>query len=402
MVELWTIITFQAGYNTTIVLIGAILLGIVAGTIGSFVLLRKRALISDAASHATLPGIACGFLLAYGLGIADGRSLPILLLGAGITGFCGIVLVQWITDNTRLPEDAAIGTVLSVFFGLGMVLLTMIQNLEGGNRAGLNSFLLGQIAALSRDEVELIAIAATIVLLGCVVLFKRFTLLCFDPEYVKTLGWSTRRLDLMMMILMLIVLCIGLKTVGLVLIIALLIIPPVAARFWTDRAQVMIGVAGLIGGLSSYLATSFSAMLPHLPTGAVIVLTTGGIFIISLLFAPTHGMLARMIRLLHYRLTLSMYHALLVLHRGSAVMNLFMYWYLRRLGYVDRTGTITTEGSQVAIDRAYEMALWQDYLNQHPEEAMDYPDWGIKRIEDVLPVDVINTLKQRLKNRHIH
>ena len=402
MVELWTIITFQAGYNTTIVLIGAILLGIVAGTIGSFVLLRKRALISDAASHATLPGIACGFLLAYGLEIADGRSLPILLLGAGISGFCGIVLVQWITDNTRLPEDAAIGTVLSVFFGLGMVLLTMIQNLEGGNRAGLNSFLLGQIAALSRDEVELIAIAATIVLLGCVVLFKRFTLLCFDPEYVKSLGWSTRRLDLMMMILMLIVLCIGLKTVGLVLIIALLIIPPVAARFWTDRAQVMIGIAGLIGGLSSYLATSFSAMLPHLPTGAVIVLTTGGIFILSLLFAPTHGMLARMLRLLHYRLTLSMYHALLVLHRDGSVINLFMYWYLRRLGYVDRTGTITTKGSQAAIDRAYEMALWQDYLNQHPEEAMAYPDWGIKRIEDVLPVDVINTLKQRLKNQHIH
>ena len=137
LAEVLSVLTFQAGYNTAIVLLGAALLGAGAGVIGVFVLLRRRALVSDAISHATLPGVALGFLAATMLGF-DGRSLPILLIGAGLSGAFGVVAVQWIRDHTRLPEDAAIGTVLSVFFGAGVVLLSYIQTLSVAGQAGLD------------------------------------------------------------------------------------------------------------------------------------------------------------------------------------------------------------------------------------------------------------------------
>lgn len=291
MHRLIDILTFQAGYNTNIVLTGSILLGLGAGLVGVFTLLRRRALISDAVSHATLPGIGLGFLCALALGLDEGRHLPTLLAGAAFSGLAGILCVHWIKDHTRLNEDAAIGTVLSVFYGGGIVVLSYIQTLSTGSRAGLDSFLLGQAAAMTIQEAGFIAIAACIVILTALAFFKTFFAVCFDDSFAQSSGMSVRAVDMLLMFLMLAIVCIGLKTVGLILIIALLIIPPVAARFWTEQLPRMAFLAAAFGALSCYTGTALSALNPDMPTGGMIVLSAASLFLFSLLFAPVRGIL---------------------------------------------------------------------------------------------------------------
>jgi len=294
------VLLLRGGYNTALVMIGAALLGAAGGVIGSFTLLRKRALISDAISHATLPGVVIGFLVALWL-TGSGRSLPILILGAAGSGALGVLAVQWIRDNTRLPEDTAIGTVLSVFFGLGIVLLSWLQGLEVGGRAGLQGFLLGSVATMLRDEAVTIAVAALLITAACLAAFKEFALVCFDPDYAASTGRDPARIDLAMMALLLALVAIGLKTVGLILIIAVVIVPPAAARFWTDRLGRMVAIAAGIGAVTAYVGAALSALTPDLPTGAVIVLVQGLAFAVSLLFAPRRGVLAAAVAAYHER-----------------------------------------------------------------------------------------------------
>src|SRR6056297_2190863 len=146
----------QAGWNATLVALGAALLGAAAGGAGAFIFLRKRALVSDAVAHATLPGVALAFIVMVALG-GDGRSLAGLLLGSAITAGIGLVTIQWIVARTRLTEDAAIGAVLGVFFGIGIVLLTVIQTMSSGRQAGLEDFLLGSTAGMLRQDALVIA-----------------------------------------------------------------------------------------------------------------------------------------------------------------------------------------------------------------------------------------------------
>ncbi len=283
-----------AGYNTAVVLMGVVSLGAGAGVVGVFPYLRNRALISEAIGHATLPGIALGFLVAFWLG-GTGRDLGALTLGAAVAGATGLLAVQWIRDNTRLPEDTAIASVLGVSFGLGVVLLTHIQTLEASGRAGLGSFLLGSAAALSSGEALLIGGASVAVATASVLLLKEFGAVAFDEDFAASLGWNVAMIDRIMLGLLLAVVAIGLKTAGLVLIVALVVIPPAAARFWTDRLGRMIAISGFFGGFAGGVGGILSAAFPNVPTGSVIVLAAGAIFAVSLLFAP-RGVVPRNVR----------------------------------------------------------------------------------------------------------
>jgi manganese/zinc/iron transport system permease protein len=282
-------LTFQAGYNTTLVTIGSALLGANAGAIGTFVVLRRRALVADAISHATLPGLVLAFLAMALLG-GDGRFLPGLMIGAVASATLGAFVMDWITKATRLEEDVAIGAVLSVFFGAGVVLLTVVQAMETGGQAGLSTFLLGATAGMRLSDAMLIAISALITGLAIMGLRRRFTLVCFDPTFAATTGFDIRRTDLMMSGLLLCVVVIGLQVAGLVLVVALAIIPPVAARFWTDRVNRMAVVAAMIGGLSGFVGAAVSAAGPALPTGPLIVLAAASMFVVSLLLGSARGL----------------------------------------------------------------------------------------------------------------
>ena len=275
------ILLLQGGYNTAIVMIGVSLLGVAAGAVGAFALLRKRSMMSDVLSHATLPGIGVAFLVAVALG-ANGRSLPVLLTGATIAAIVAALTVHWLSRAARLPEDAAMGAVLSVFFGLGAVLLSYIQTLRTGAEGGLSHFILGQTAAMSAQDAMMIGAVAVGVVVAIVLLGKEFRLVCFDPEFGAVQGWPIGFIDLLLMSLVVIVAVIGLQAVGMILIIALMIIPAAAARLWSERLWVMVAASAVFGGVSAWIGAALSAIIPRAPTGGLIVLVAGAVFVASL------------------------------------------------------------------------------------------------------------------------
>ncbi|MDB4546444.1 metal ABC transporter permease, partial [Akkermansiaceae bacterium] len=177
-------------YNTTVVVLGTALLGATAGLVGSFLLLRKQSLLGDALSHATLPGIAIAFAVMSALGFS-GRSLPGLLIGASVTGLMGVLLVIAIRRTTRLKDDAAMGIVLSVFFGLGIALLRMVQEIPGVSAAGLSSFIYGKPASMILSDLILISGTLVVTIIVCLLILKELTLLCFDDAFASAQGWPT-------------------------------------------------------------------------------------------------------------------------------------------------------------------------------------------------------------------
>lgn len=295
---IWQALTLQLGYNASLVALGAAALGLAAGAVGAFLFLHKRALVSDAASHSTLPGLVGAFLIVTLAG-GNGRSVLVLMAGSAVSAWLGLRWVRWLTTRTRLPEDAAIGVALSVLFGFGIVLMTVVQALPAGRQAGLESYLLGSTAGMLFSEAVIIALGGLAVLAG-VYLFRRpLTLTAFDPVFAATQGISQRKSDAMLMGLVLAITVVGLKIVGLILIVALLVVPPATARFWTDSVVQLAGLSAALGAVAAYVGAALSASAPNLPTGPIIVLVGVVLFIVSMLFAPRRGAVARAIRHRH-------------------------------------------------------------------------------------------------------
>ncbi len=286
--RLWRVISLR-DYNTRVVLLGTTILGITAGIVGTFMLLRKRALVGDVVGHSALPGIAIAFLVMEGLSPGSGKWLPGLLLGAFAFGLAGAVSVMLIDKYSRIKADAAMAMTLSVFYGLGAALFTIVQRVPGGNAAGLKTYLNGKTASLIADDVWLFVGVASVVLLLATLLLKEFTILCFDDQFAAAEGWPVFWLDTLLIGLVVTVTIIGMQSVGLILVVATLIIPPASARFWTDDIRRMTLGAGLVGGMSSFGGTILSALFPHLAAGAVIVLTGAFLFTLSLLFGAKRG-----------------------------------------------------------------------------------------------------------------
>lgn len=277
-------------YTLRTVALGAATLGAVSGALGTYAVLRRQSLLGDAISHAALPGIALAFLL-------TGSKIPlVLMIGAALAGWLATLLVMAVVNTTRVKYDSALGLVLSVFFGLGLVLLTFIQKQPNANQAGLDTFLFGQAAALVQRDVVTMAGLGGVALLAMGMFWKEFKLLSFDPEYGASLGFPIRWLDVGLTTLLVIAIVIGLQTVGVVLMSAMIIAPPAAARQWTDRLGFMVIVAMFFGALAGVSGALLSAGTTNLPTGPTIVLCMSVIVVGSLLFAPNRGIVWRWIR----------------------------------------------------------------------------------------------------------
>jgi manganese/zinc/iron transport system permease protein len=270
-------------YTLRTVGMGAAFLGIVNGVLGSFAVLRKQSLLGDAISHAALPGIALAFLL------TGSKATIVLLLGAAAAGWVGTLLVMNIVKNTRVKYDSALGLVLSVFFGFGLVLLTYIQRMPVASQAGLDTFLFGQAATLLARDVSTIAILGLAVLLIVLAIWKEFKLLCFDPDFALSLGFPVRRLDVLLITLLVTSIVIGLQTVGVVLMSAMVVAPAAAARQWTDRLGAMVAISAFFGALAGAGGALVSSLTARLPAGPTIVLCLTAIVLVSLLAAPNRG-----------------------------------------------------------------------------------------------------------------
>ncbi len=285
-----TTIALLTSANIRWVLMGSLLLGFASGMIGSFVLLKKQSLISDAMAHAALPGVCIGFML------FQEKSLPILLLGAAFTSLIATQAIQVIVNHSRIKSDAAIGIVISVFFGFGIVLLTYIQQNFTSNQAGLDTFIFGQAASLIRSDVQLISISSLILVLITTFCFKEFKISIFDPSFAKNMGINVRFFNGLLLALVVGIVVIGIQMVGVVLIASLLITPALAARYWTDNLSIMAWLAGIFGSISGVAGALSSTLVGNLPTGPMIVLSASLLFFISLLLGQRKGLIIKAVK----------------------------------------------------------------------------------------------------------
>ncbi len=392
---LWDALTLQLGYNATLVAIGATLLGISAGVTGTFLFLRKRALVSDAISHATLPGVCLAFMVLIAFG-GDGRNLIGLLAGSAISAWIGLLCMNWLTRRTRLAEDAAIGAVLSVFFGFGVVLLTVIQTMGVGRQAGLEGFLLGSTAGMLWADALIIAVGGAATLLMVMIIRRPMTMVAFDPEYAAARGLPVHRIDLAMMGLVMAVTVVGLKIVGLILIVALLIIPAVTARFWTERSDRVVLLAGLAGGLAGYLGAALSASAPNLPTGPIIVLVSFGFFALSLLLAPVRGVLAAVLKHLRFQRRVHIRQGLLALAQDQKIYEPLTLRLLKRAGLARADGVATEAGKARAAKALRDEKRWEVVRADQAHEATAALYDGLRDIETVLTRDQIAEIDRQI------
>lgn len=397
---IWEALTLQLGYNASLVALGATVLGVAAGICGTYLFLRKRALVSDAISHATLPGVALAFMAMVALG-GDGRWLPGLLLGAVLSAALGLWWMTALVRRTRLTEDAAIGAVLSVFFGAGIVGLTVIQSMNAGRQAGLEDFLLGATAGMLRADAITICVAAALALAATLLLRRPFHLVAFDPEFAIARGLPVRRVDAALLALVLAVTVIGLKVVGLILIVALLIIPPVAARFWSERTETIALGAGLIGGGSGYVGAALSAAFPDVPTGPVIVLVAFAAFLLSFLLAPRRGVLASVLANVAFQRRVHLRQGLLTLALGQPVLEPKTRRLLRAEGYLQRDNVVTDGGRRAARAMVQDEARWTLWREDQVDAGAMVTGHAMDMIETRLTRDEIAALDARLGLREV-
>ena len=400
-----------------LVLLGSLLIGATSGTLGAFAVLRRRSLLGDALAHAALPGVAIAFLW------TQSKALPVLLLGATVSGVVGVLVIEAIVNYTRIKADAALGIVLSVFFGGGIVLLTHIQQSEVGNQSGLDKFLFGQAASIVRSDLYVMCIVSALVMVAVFLFFKEFKGLIFDAEFLSSLGFSQRVVDLLLMGLIVLTVMVGLQAVGVILIAAMLITPAAAARFWTDRLHVMVIVSGILGALCGAMGVGLSALAPRIPTGPVMVLVATAAFLVSVLIAPRRGVLARWARLRANALRengqhfLRAYLALQARDRGEVVLSdlaselQLPLYRVRRLakrlacdGWVNMHNgacSLTELGHKEADFVVKSHQLWEYYLVYRSILEEDHVDRSADEVEHILTPEIIEQLETFLAEEDI-
>jgi manganese/zinc/iron transport system permease protein len=303
------ILALFGDFTVRTVAIGAALVGAVAGVLGSFALLRQQSLLGDTLSHAALPGICLGFM------IAGSRQLEPILAGALVTGAAAALLVLLLTRTTRIKSDAALGVSLSLFFAFGTVLLTYLQRHAGAAQAGLDAFLFGQAAALVPRDLVVLAVVGGGSLLVVMLGWKELKVTTFDADFARSLGRPVVLIEFLLTVLIALAVVIGLQLVGVILMVALVIAPAAAARQWARRLEGMVVLAAVFGVVSGVVGALVSASIRGLSTGPVIVLVASAIVVVSLLLAPERGALWQLAHALAQRRSLRAHRVLVDLYR---------------------------------------------------------------------------------------
>lgn len=271
-------------------LLAAVLVGVICGLVGTFMVLRGMSLVGDAAGHATLPGVAIAFLL------TGTKSAPALLLGALVSAVLGAMTITWISRGPRVRADAAIGIVLSTFFGLGIVLLSYIQASPTGQQAGLSEYLFGNAAAVTPAQIGVVALAGAVLVVLVGIFYRPLSLMVFDERFAQSLGLPTHWLELGLMSALAVAVVLSIQAVGVILVAAMLIIPPSAARFLSKKLPGVMVASVVMGGVSGALGAMLSYVYEGVATGPAMVLVAVFFFSLALAFGPVGGALPRALR----------------------------------------------------------------------------------------------------------
>lgn len=405
-----------ADANIRYVTFGSILLTASSAIVGSFTFLNKKSLAGDAIAHAVLPGICLGFLL-------SGTKNPVfLIIGAFITGWISIWALDFITAKSRIKEDTATALVLSVFFGIGILMLTVIQKTGNAAQSGLDHFLFGKAAALVGSDLYTFATVAVILLVVVYLFFKEFTLVAFDRDYAYVIGLPVKRIQMVLTSLIVMAVVIGIQAVGVVLMAAILITPAAAARFWSDRIKTMFWLASIFGAISGLSGAYISFIAPAMPTGPWIVIVISTIAFLSFFLAPKRGIVSRMLRRSTIRKTIANENILKALYqigetdskqfliprhtdeisRKRAMPIAALLKILNRLlrqGYVSKSGTLwcLTEEGKTRAQRVVKIhRLWELYLTTYVHVAPDHVHDDADTIEHLLTPELEAELERQL------
>jgi ABC-type Mn2+/Zn2+ transport system permease subunit/Mn-dependent DtxR family transcriptional regulator len=402
-------------------LAGAILLGVCCGLMGCFLVVRKLALMSDALSHAVLPGVALGFLWNMT------RDPLAIFVGAVLAGLLGAVVVQAIQWRTRHKEDAALGFVLASFFAVGACLVTMIQNLPGGNKSGLDKFLFGQAAAMGRTDVLLLA-GVTVVVVGILAVFsKELVLTSFDAAFARSVGIPAQIFHYVLMLLLAFAIVASLQAVGVILVAAMLVIPAASAYLLTDRFHRMLLLAAGFGVITGAAGAFLSFVGRNLPTGPLMVLAAAAVFVLALFFGPRHGVAVRWwrqrsqaARIARENMLKAMYHRLesedfrgetvpvrdlaearrVPMEEIVAVLHRVQAHGLVTLTADGQAAVFTPEGWKRACEIVRNHRLWELYLTHAANYAVDHVHDDAEKIEHILGEDTVRLLEKRLNYAH--
>jgi manganese/zinc/iron transport system permease protein len=402
--------------NTRYVVLGVIMMSAASALLGCFTLLRRKALIGDAVAHAVLPGVCAAFML-------SGEKNPVVLLaGAFATGALSVYSVSFIKKYSRLKEDAAIGIVLSVFFGVGILLLTHIQHTGNAAQSGLDSFIFGKAASLVSTDVYVFGGLALLIVLAVLFLYKELMLLSFDAQYAASLGFPVKLLEVLLNTLIILSIIAGIQAIGVVLMAAMLITPAAAARFWTHRLPVMLLLSVVFGVLAGLGGAFVSYTVPGMPTGPWVVVCISGVALISFMFAPGRGLLLRWYLRRRHRARIVEENILKLLYqlgetdqnfynekslkelegkRGSSIAGFRQTMgRLKRQGYIQASGAgykLTEEGMRKGQRITKLHRLWEMYLTEYLKLAPDHVHDDAENIEHILTPELEKKLEEQLR-----
>ena len=281
-----SLLEFFANHTYRMVFFGTMTIGLVSGALGSFAYLRKQSLVSDVVSHAALPGTLLAFLVAVTVFGVDGRNTVGLIIGAVIVGTIAVLFANGVANTTKIRIDSAMAVSLTLFFGAGMILMRVIANGEYPGKGGIQDYLFGNASVITTADLYTSVVTGGLAIVVMLVFWKEFALRTFDPGHASVLGFNGRTIDVLMFTTIVIAIVIGVKSVGLVLMVAFVVTPPAAARQWTTTLGGMVTLAGIFGAVGSGVGAYLSIAWGNVPTGPLIVLTLFALFVLSLLLSP--------------------------------------------------------------------------------------------------------------------
>ncbi|MFT8321838.1 MAG: metal ABC transporter permease [Bacillus sp. (in: firmicutes)] len=255
-------------------LLTSVMVGIICGVIGSFIILRGMSLMGDAISHAVLPGVAISYI--FGINF---------FFGAVISGIIAALGIGYVSQNSRIKNDAAIGIMFSTFFALGIILITMVKS-----SSDLYHILFGNVLAVRSSDMWITFFIGLFILVVVFVFFKELLVSSFDPTMSAAYGLPNKAIHYLLMTLLTLVTVASLQTVGIVLVVAMLITPASTAYLLTNRLSVMIGLAVIFGTLASIIGLYYSYIY-NLASGASIVVVATIFFLLAFIFSPKQGIL---------------------------------------------------------------------------------------------------------------
>jgi manganese/zinc/iron transport system permease protein len=404
--------------NIRYVVLGSILLAGSASLVGCFTFLKKKALVGDAVAHSVLPGVCLAFIL-------SGTKNPLMLVaGAFATGWISLLFIDVISAKSKIKEDTAIGLILSVFFGIGILLLTMIQHSGNANQTGLDDILFGKAASLVGNDLIIFSSLAVVLIFAILLLFKEFTIICFDEEFAKAIGFPVREIELILTTLTVLAVVTGIQAIGAILMAAILITPAAAARFWTDDLRSMIILAAVFAAFSGLIGAYVSYISPGMPTGPWIVMIISIIALFSFMFAPKKGILFRQMAKQKMKHKMSDENVLkLLFHMGEASGS--DYYSLRSMedilqnrpfdlrelnrtlkrlkkdGFIeeqDKKWRFTKAGKHKGQRVTRLHRLWELYLTEYLRIAPDHVHEDAESIEHIITPELEKRLEAVLEN----